>query len=142
MAKLPSEALDALREMVYHKCEMWDASVKAERILGVDIDTAGDAIDNLAVMCSPAGDAFHLSEEEFVKAFDLTTERRPMNASKEEARKARKVLDDIENGLLRGGDTHDFDSEVKQLQTFLAAAERKLPSEKAYAKDKKRKVRS
>lgn len=61
-----------------------------------------------------------------------------MNASKENARKARKLLTD----------SHTDDSEVHILkkkdyefvQSLLAAAERKLPTEQAYIDDKKRRA--
>jgi hypothetical protein len=65
----------------------------------------------------------------------LPTERIvPMNASKEEARKAMDVLRAINNGLLDV--RHDFESEVQQLAAFLEAAERKLPSEAAFKRAK------
>lgn len=60
-----------------------------------------------------------------------------MNASKEEARKALKALVGISDGM--GQEARNRESgRLISIQEFLEAAERKLPSEAAYAKDKQR----
>jgi len=57
-----------------------------------------------------------------------------MNASKESARKAKEIFDRMAYDEL----AHQTDESLF-IQNFLIAAERKLPSESAFAKDKKRK---
>jgi hypothetical protein len=55
-----------------------------------------------------------------------------MNASKENARKARAALTNIDAELGGGGCEGDFNV----LRKFLDAAERKLPTEAAFTRDK------
>jgi hypothetical protein len=62
-----------------------------------------------------------------------------MNASKENARKARAALSTLLGtaAVQRGEVLFNADA-LEQLQGFIAAAERKLPSEAAYKADKAR----
>jgi hypothetical protein len=59
-----------------------------------------------------------------------------MNASKENARQARTALD----GMVESTPSLavQFEKDVQHLSDFLAAAERKLPSEAAYKREKHR----
>lgn len=60
-----------------------------------------------------------------------------MNASKENARKAKKAFARIakHQGL-------DFHSEIKMVESFLDASERKLPTEAAYKREKQRRAQA
>lgn len=59
-----------------------------------------------------------------------------MNASKENARKANRLLDQ----LLSGDELPEIGREERAMfvRQFLSAAERKLPTEKAFAREKRR----
>jgi hypothetical protein len=67
-----------------------------------------------------------------------------MNASKEEARKANEQLEECAGkmDLLVPGDEDrkELKRHLLRVQGFLEAAERKLPTEAAYAKEKARKT--
>lgn len=65
-----------------------------------------------------------------------------MNASKEECRKAIAALEDLKtnlNGEVRGGIANAVDKDLNTINSFLTAAEKKLPSEASFDKDKNRK---
>lgn len=63
-------AFQHLREVIYHKVKMWDASIAAERLLGRDINTAG-SIDDFCVGVDDAEDGMKLTESELKDAFEL-----------------------------------------------------------------------
>lgn len=73
----------------------------------------------------------------------LTTKGVHMNASKEEVRNARKAMNDIVdiiNGNPLGSDVRELaHTNMATVFNFLTVAEKKLPSEAAFAKDKKKK---
>ncbi len=60
-----------------------------------------------------------------------------MNASKENARQARSALDSMVQSM--PSLAVQSEKNVQHLREFLAAAERKLPSEAAYKREKHRK---
>lgn len=64
-----------------------------------------------------------------------------MNASKENGRKALQNLQIICN-CMETEDRTAVSAELLGVEKFLEAAIRKLPSEQAFAKDKKRKVKA
>jgi hypothetical protein len=67
----PNEAaLQHLREVIYHKLKMWDASLAAERLLGRNFDT-GSPIDCLCSSIGDAEDAMTLTESDLKDAFDF-----------------------------------------------------------------------
>ena len=67
----PNEAaFQHLREVVYHKLKMWDASIAAENLLGRDIST-GESIDDFCACIGDAEDAMKLTESELKEFFEL-----------------------------------------------------------------------
>lgn len=66
---MTEEAIQALRQVIFHKLKMWDASLKAEEALGVDIDTSTP--DGFAASINEAEDALSLSEQDLTEAFQL-----------------------------------------------------------------------
>ena len=42
--------VQALRDIIHHKIEMWNASSRLEQLCEIDIDTGGGAIEALAVV--------------------------------------------------------------------------------------------
>ena len=63
-------AFQHLREVIYHKVMMWDASNAAENLLGREIDTYG-RLDDFCVGIDHAEDAMKLSESDLKEAFEL-----------------------------------------------------------------------
>jgi hypothetical protein len=61
--------LQHLREVIYHKLKMWDASNAAEKLLGREIDTG--YIDDFCIGVDHAEDAMKLTESEIKEAFEL-----------------------------------------------------------------------
>lgn len=59
-----------------------------------------------------------------------------MNASKEEAKKAREGVEEVLNRIGRGSLNYDC---LLPVLEFLHSAERKLPTEAAYERERKRK---
>ena len=63
-------AFQHLREIIYHKVKMWDASNAAENLLGREIDTYGH-LDDFCVGIDHAEDAMKLTESDLKEAFEL-----------------------------------------------------------------------
>lgn len=63
-----------------------------------------------------------------------------MNASKETAVRAQETLDQIEDHLRdRGNFAEEIKSDIEVIREFLLAAQRKLPTESSYEREKLRK---
>ena len=62
---------DALRQVVYHKLKMWDASRDAEKLVGgnTEFDTGSDELDYLCASLNDADDALKLTEEDLRMGF-------------------------------------------------------------------------
>lgn len=69
--KLTEEQAHALKCVVAAKLRLWQASQDAEELLGSDIDTSGESLDALCVGMVTIEDAFMVTHDDLVEAFEL-----------------------------------------------------------------------
>ena len=58
------KALQALREMIFHKLRLWDAASRLEEELGVEVETGDRLSELIAAGFSDADEALRLSRTE------------------------------------------------------------------------------
>ena len=63
------KVLDALRRIVYHKLNMWDAANEAEKLVSKDIETGSVELEELCFSLDNPVHAFALSEAQLKQAF-------------------------------------------------------------------------
>lgn len=77
-------ACEHLRQTAYHKLKSWDESLKAENLVGCDIDTGGEHFDEWLAACANAEEVLTLSDDEILGFFEETqhlTEKRSGKAN-------------------------------------------------------------
>jgi len=61
----------ALRKVIRAKLAMWDASLEAENLLGLDVDTGCQSLDDTCAGLDAPDDVESLSDNDLLSAFDL-----------------------------------------------------------------------
>lgn len=68
--KLTEEQREALREVVRAKLRLWDVSVEAEKLIGVDIDTGSEELETACLTADSVEEVEDLPDEMLLSLLD------------------------------------------------------------------------